>query len=54
MSLLSPYSSDEPARAEVDALPGATVLEFGANWLLRPVHCVQSPADIAGATLLFV
>ena len=32
MSLLSPYSSDEPARAEVDALPGATVLEFGANW----------------------
>jgi thioredoxin 1 len=28
----SAYSSDEPARAEVDALPGATVLEFGANW----------------------
>ena len=28
----APYSSDEPARAEVDALPGATVLEFGANW----------------------
>lgn len=27
-----PYSSDEPARTEVDALPGATVLEFGANW----------------------
>ena len=26
------YSSQEPARAEVDALPGATVLEFGANW----------------------
>ncbi|MGM9481570.1 thioredoxin family protein [Roseateles sp. NT4] len=32
MSLLSPYSSDEPARAEVDAMPGSTVLEFGANW----------------------
>ncbi len=28
----TPYSSDEPARAEVDALAGATVLEFGANW----------------------
>ncbi len=27
-----PYSPDEPARAEVDALPGPTVLEFGANW----------------------
>lgn len=27
-----PYSPDEPARAEVDALAGATVLEFGANW----------------------
>lgn len=26
------YSSQEPTRAEVDALPGATVLEFGANW----------------------
>jgi len=32
MSFLSPYSSDKPARAEVDALPGSTVLEFGANW----------------------
>lgn len=27
-----PYSPDAPARAEVDALPGPTVLEFGANW----------------------
>ena len=26
------YSSHEPSRADVDALPGATVLEFGANW----------------------
>ncbi len=32
MSFLAPYASDEPARAEVQALPGATVLEFGANW----------------------
>lgn len=26
------YSEQEPTRAEVDALAGATVLEFGANW----------------------
>lgn len=25
-------SSPEPTRAEVDALPGETVLEFGASW----------------------
>jgi thioredoxin 1 len=32
MSSHLPYSSDEPARAEVDSMAGATVLEFGANW----------------------
>jgi thioredoxin 1 len=32
MSSSLPYSSDEPARAEVDAMAGSTVLEFGANW----------------------
>ncbi|RZL32505.1 MAG: thioredoxin [Rubrivivax sp.] len=32
MSVFKPYSSDEPGRADVDALAGATVLEFGANW----------------------
>lgn len=26
------YASDSPSRAEVDAMAGATVLEFGANW----------------------
>lgn len=26
------YSPDAPTRAEVDALPGATVLEFGTGW----------------------
>lgn len=29
---LPPYASEAPSRAEVDALPGSTVLEFGANW----------------------
>src|SRR4051812_27045975 len=32
MSANPPYSSDEPARAEIDAMAGNTVLEFGANW----------------------
>lgn len=27
-----PYAEAAPGRAEVDALPGATVLEFGTNW----------------------
>ncbi|KVR10648.1 thioredoxin [Burkholderia ubonensis] len=26
------YSADAPTRAEVEALAGATVIEFGANW----------------------
>lgn len=26
------YAQTEPSRAEVDALPGATLLEFGAPW----------------------
>jgi thioredoxin 1 len=26
------HYGDEPAQAEVEALPGATVLEFGADW----------------------
>ncbi|NRF68234.1 thioredoxin family protein [Aquincola sp. S2] len=26
------YAAKEPARTEVDALPGATLLEFGAPW----------------------
>lgn len=27
-----PYATEQPTRAEIDALPGPTVLEFGANW----------------------
>ena len=46
MSLLSPYSSDEPARAEVDAMTGGTVLEFGANWC---GICQAAERTIAGA-----
>ncbi|MDT8991325.1 thioredoxin family protein [Curvibacter sp. APW13] len=34
MSAYHPYLSETeaPTRAEVDALPGLTVLEFGTNW----------------------
>jgi thioredoxin 1 len=32
MSADQPYSPTEPKRAEVDAFPGATVLEFGNDW----------------------
>jgi thioredoxin 1 len=27
-----PYASEQPERADIDRLPGAAVLEFGANW----------------------
>ncbi len=32
MTYVRTYTADEPARAEVDAWPGASVLEFGTNW----------------------
>jgi thioredoxin 1 len=32
MSITTDYTRTEPSRAEVDALPGPTVLEFGAPW----------------------
>jgi thioredoxin 1 len=32
MAMTAEYTETEPKRAEVDALPGATVLEFGSPW----------------------
>ncbi|WP_026035521.1 thioredoxin family protein [Cupriavidus sp. BIS7] len=32
MSMSKSFVATEPARAEIDALPGATLLEFGAPW----------------------
>ncbi|TXI79931.1 MULTISPECIES: thioredoxin family protein [unclassified Cupriavidus] len=32
MSMNKTFAATEPARAEIDALPGATLLEFGAPW----------------------
>lgn len=32
MSTRTAYSTQAPSRAELDALPGATVVEFGTDW----------------------
>lgn len=46
MSPSQPYSDTEPARAELDALPGATVVEFGNEWC---GHCRRAQPLIAEA-----
>ncbi|SMG56266.1 thioredoxin family protein [Paraburkholderia susongensis] len=46
MSAATAYSPKAPTRAEVDALPGATVVEFGANWC---GYCQGAQASIAKA-----
>lgn len=40
------YTADAPAREDVDALPGATVLEFGTNWC---GHCTAAQPLISDA-----
>jgi thioredoxin 1 len=40
------YSSNEPKRAEVDAFPGPTVIEFGNSWC---GHCRRAQPHIAAA-----
>jgi len=56
MSTLSPYSADEPARSEIDAMSGRTVLEFGTNWCgicqaARPAIASALASYSAGAPL---
>jgi thioredoxin 1 len=29
---MNPYLTEQPSRAEIDALGGATLVEFGTNW----------------------
>ncbi|MBS2040094.1 thioredoxin family protein [bacterium] len=36
MPYTAQYSSDEPSRPEVEAMPGLTLLEFGTDWC---PHC---------------
>jgi thioredoxin 1 len=40
------YSSEQPTRADVDALRGATVLDFGTNWC---GYCQAAQSIIASA-----
>lgn len=44
--MIEPYATTAPTRAEVDALEGATVLEFGTDWC---GYCRRAQPDIAQA-----
>ncbi len=38
------YVTDQPERADIDALPGVTVLQFGTNWC---GYCARAEPHIA-------
>jgi thioredoxin 1 len=40
------YEADSPGRTEVDALPGATVVEFGTGWC---GHCTAAQVLVEAA-----
>ena len=46
MTMTSDYAVREPTRAEIDALPGATLVEFGSPWC---GHCRIAQPGIAAA-----
>jgi thioredoxin 1 len=46
MPLTTTYPDTEPSREDVDALPGATVLEFGSPWC---GYCSRAQPLIAAA-----
>lgn len=46
MATQTAYSSKAPSRAELDAMPGVTVVEFGTDWC---GYCQGAQASIAKA-----
>jgi thioredoxin 1 len=54
----APYRTEAPTRAEIDALPGATVLEFGTDWCgfcrAAQPHIQQAMAEHPGVRHLKV
>ena len=46
MAMNTSYATTEPSRADVDALKGAALLEFGAPWC---PHCQAAQPKIAAA-----
>jgi thioredoxin 1 len=46
MAMQHDYASTAPTRAEIDAMPGAVVIEFGTAWCS---HCTNAQPLIAAA-----
>jgi thioredoxin 1 len=46
MAAQTAYSTQSPSRAELDAMPGVTVVEFGTDWC---GYCQGAQASIAKA-----
>jgi thioredoxin 1 len=46
MPMTKPYTSAEPSRAQVDAMAGPTLLEFGTNWC---GYCIGAQPLVAAA-----
>lgn len=46
MPVETPYTQFAPSRADVDALPGLTLLEFGVDWC---PHCQGAQAAVVAA-----
>jgi thioredoxin 1 len=47
-AMMRDYATAEPERAEVDALPGATLVEFGSPWC---GHCRMAQPALASALI---